>query len=246
MAVEYQVLNDVRIHFFHTLGTQAVVQIQKELLQNAEDMVVTIREGYNLGIYNRRELHEANASLQAQRLDYLRMQNMYRRSFQQMMAVVGIELPMTPLAGGLEGDTTPMEWDAYLNRIMEQSPQMQAAYAYLRFQQIGLKLQRVEPWPNVMIVGGAGYHFPSQRTVAQAEVQLVQVPLWNWNQGNIRRADAHVLRQEAEIRRVSLRLQEELSSIYKTYLTALQHVENYQRVVLARAATGLRDNARQL
>ncbi len=232
MAVEYQVLNDVRIHYFHTLGVQAIVEIQKEILQNFEDEVVTVRESYNLGIHNRRDLHEANAALQTERLNYLRMQNMLRRSFGQLMAIVGVQEPFTRLAGGLEGDTTPLEWDASLDRIMEQSPLMQAAYAYLRFQQVGLKLQRVEPWPNVSIVGGAGYHFPTQRPVAQAEVRLMQVPLWNWNQGNIRKADAQVLRQQAEIRRVSLDLQKELANTYRSYLTALQHVENDQRVIL--------------
>ena len=55
MAVEYRVLNDVRFHYFHALALQAIVEIQEELLQNAEDMVVTVRESYNLGIHNRRD-----------------------------------------------------------------------------------------------------------------------------------------------------------------------------------------------
>ncbi len=62
MAVEYRVLNDVRIHYFRTFGQQAIVEIRKELLENAEEMVVTARESYNLGVHNRRELHEFDAA----------------------------------------------------------------------------------------------------------------------------------------------------------------------------------------
>ncbi len=157
---------------------------------------------------------------------------MYRRTWQQLMAVVGVQMPFTRLAGQLEGNITPLDWAANFDRIMEESPLLQAAYANLRFEEIGLKLQRVQPWPNLMLVAGAGYHFPTQRPVAQAELILMQVPLWNWNQGNIRRANADVIKQQGEIRRVSLRIQEDLAMVYRAYLTALQHVESYQRVVL--------------
>ncbi len=232
MAVEYRVLNNVRMLYFHTLGLQAVVQIEQELLQNFEDMVVTTREGYNLGIFNRRELHEANAGLQDQRLRYLDTQNIYRQVYGQLMANVGVQLPFTPLAGGLEGDTTPIEYDAALARILEFSPDIQKTYANLRFEQVSLKLQRVQPWPNVMISGGAGQHGLSQRPIGLAQIELLKVPIWNWNQGNIRATNAQVLRQQAEIRRVSLMLQFDLAAIYEEYLTALQHVENYQRVIL--------------
>ena len=232
MAVEYRVLNNVRMLYFHTLGLQAVVQIQKQLVQNFEDTLVSVREGYNLGIYNRRELHEANAALQDQRLQYLNTQNMYRQVWGQLMANVGVQMPFTPLAGGLEGDTTPIEYDAALERILEFSPDVHKTLANLRFEQVSLKLQRVEPWPNVMISAGAGYHFPSQRPIALAQLQLLRVPVWNWNQGNIRAANAQVLRQQAEIRRVSLMLQYDMAAIYEEYLTALQHVESYQRVIL--------------
>ncbi len=58
------------------------------------------------------------------------------------------------------------------------------------------------------------------------------MPVWNWNQGNIRSANAQVVRQQAEIRRVSLALQKDMAMVYRAYLTALQHVESYQRFIL--------------
>ena len=232
MAVEYRVLNDVRIHDFRTLGLQALVEVQKELLQNAEDMVVTVREGYNLGVHDRRELHDADAALQVARLSYLRAQNMYRQGWIQLTATVGEPMPFTRLAGGLEGDATPIEYDGALNRILQESPKIQTTYANLRSEQINLKLQRVMPWPNLVAVAGPGYHFSSERVGAFTQLHVQSVPVWNWNQGNIRATNAQVTRQEAEIRRVSSRLQSDLAMIYQEYLTALQNVESYQRVIL--------------
>ncbi len=232
MAVEYRVLNDVRVHYFHTLGLQAIVEIEKELVENMEDEVVTVRESYNLGIHNRRELHEVNAALQQERLTYLRVQNDLRESWQTLMAIVGTQMPFTRLAGGLEGDTTPLEYDPALQRILEFSPDVQKTYANLRYEQTTLKWERVQPWPNIVAVGGPGYHFATQRAVATSQIHLQGVPVWNWNQGNIRAANAQVLRQQAEIRRVSLKLQNDLSVVYRTYITGLQHVESFQRVIL--------------
>ncbi len=170
--------------------------------------------------------------MQAARLDYLNAQNGLRQMWTQLMTLVGVDLPYTRLAGQLEGDTTPIEFDEALGRILKFSPDVQKAYANLRFEQITLKWQRVQPWPNLVVTGGSGYHAPSQRAIGTAQFQVQRVPIWNWNQGNIRAANAQVVHQQAEIRRVSLEIQSMLAMVYEQYLTALQHVESFQRVNL--------------
>ncbi len=232
VAVEYRVLNDVRRYYFHTLALQAMVEVQKDLVKNSEDMLVSAREGYNLGFNNLQTIHHDIAGLQEQRLSYLKMQNQYRMVWQQLMASIGVQMPFTPLAGGLEGDTTPVEWDATLDRLFRYSPSMQAAYANLRFEQLTLKWQRVQAWPNIQITGQEGYNFSAGHPTTTAQVHLVGVPIWNWNQGYIRRANAHVLRQQAEIKRVQQQLQLDAAQVYEAYLTALQYVESYQKIIL--------------
>jgi outer membrane protein TolC len=232
MAVEYRVLNDIRRMFFQTLGWQAMVQVQKELVKTMEDEVITAREGYNMGVDNLEALHYANAALQDERLKYLRIQNTYRMYWQQLMANIGTQIPLTPLVGPLQGNTTPLEWDTALERLFQYSPELMATYADLRYDQINLKLQRVVPWPNIQIVGGAGYSFSNDTTVGIGQISLLGVPTWNWNQGAIRRADAEVLRQQGEIRRVQLTLQNLLATVYQAYLTAVQYVESYEKVNL--------------
>ena len=208
------------------------MEIQKDLVKNSEDEVVTAREAYNMGISNIQTIHSNNATLQEQRLTYLRYQNQYRRAFQQLMATIGTQMPFTPLTGQLEGNTSPVEWNDTLDRIFRFSPEVQAAYANLRFEQLTLKWQRVQAWPNLQVVGTQGYSFSSGFPQTSAQIHLVGVPIWNWNQGFIRRANGHVVRQQAEIKRIQQQLQNDAAMVYEAYLTAIQHVESYQKVIL--------------
>lgn len=205
LAQEYQVLNDVRTHYFRTLGKQDLVKVGYELLKNMEDRLVTLREMYNLGQATRDELHLANADLQDTRLALLALQNAYLQAWENLTAVVGVDMPPRPLAGGLEEGLTPIDWDAALARLLAESPELQQSRAHLRADVIGLKREKVESVPNVFVRGGAGYNFETREPVATAQVFL-DVPLIDWNQGNVRTARAHVDRQHAEVRRMELDL----------------------------------------
>lgn len=234
MAQEYRVLNDVRTHFFRALGRQELVKIHQELLKNAEDNLVTIREKYNYGQVPRSEVHHANVILQEHRLKFLMAENDYREAFETLTTLVGVELPVSPLVGPLEGDLTPIEWDCALARLLEESPELQAAHAKLRSDQITLKREKVEPIPNIVVEVGAGYNFESSETVGVATAN-VEVPIYDWNQGTVKQAEADLVRQRGEIRRTELNLRRRLAETYRRYLTAFQHVENFQKVVIPEA-----------
>ena len=231
VAQEWQVLNDVRIHYFRTLGQQEIVEIQKELLKSAEDSLVTARELYNLGRATRADVHLANVALQQQRLTLLRAENSLRRSWQDVTALAGVDLPYQPVDGPLETDTPPIQWDWALGRLMEESPQLLQARVKLEGDRIQLQRELVEPVPNIFVQGGSGYNYVENEAVGVAKI-FMEVPLWDKNQGTIRQARADLARQQAEIRRLELLLRRELGRVYDLYLTALQHVQNFEQVML--------------
>ena len=231
MAQEYRVLNDVRLHFFRTLGRQEMVQIQQELLKNAEDQLVTVREGYNLGHHPRSEVHQTNALLQEQRLTFLMAENDYRESFGRLMTLTGVDQPPALLEGDLAGDFAPIEFDSALQRLIVESPEMQAARAKLRADVVTLRREEVQPIPDITTAAGAGYNFEAVETTANVGLNL-EIPLWDWNQGTVKQAEADLVRQRQEIRRTELRLRNELYTVYRNYLTALQHARNYRDVVI--------------
>lgn len=238
VAQQYKVCNDVRMHFWRALGQRQIVDVRRELLKAAEDHAVTARELFNLGQATRAELHQANVRLQRARLSLLNAENQYRSQFGVLTSFAGVELDARPLAGELESDDLqPIDVDAALVRIYDESPEILAARAKWQADSITVERELVEPIPNIFVRVGTGYNFVERETVATATVFL-DVPIYDRNQGTIQQAEADLRRQGAEIRRTELRLRTELYRRYQDYLTALQHVTEFQSVILpeARAA----------
>ena len=231
LAQQYRVLNDVRMHYFRARGHRELWEIERELLKNAEDDVVTHREMYNLGQASQAQVHQANVRLQQHRLNVMMAENDYRQTLEELTVLMGVDLPAVQLVTPLEGDLTPIDWDEALVRMIDTSPQMMAARNKLESDRLTVRRETVEPVPDVVLEGGSGYNFESNDTVGVASVS-VSVPLFDWNQGTIRQAEADYARQQGEVRRMELVLRRDLARQYRTYLTALQHVTNYQQVIL--------------
>lgn len=228
---QYRVLNDVRIHYYRTQGHFELVQIHKEMLKNAEDNVLTTRERFNVGQATRAGVHKANIALQRTRLDLMRVENDYHQSFELLTAIVGVDLPLAPLSTSLKGPLTPIDYKEAFLRLVEQSPQMQGARCKLKSDQITVRREIVEPIPDIVLEGGVGYNDEANQAVADARISL-EVPLYDWNQGTIRQAEADYARQQGEVRRVEKVLKRQLARTYRTYLTALQHASNFEQVIL--------------
>lgn len=235
VAQQWRVCNDVRIHFWRAFGHRQIVDIRRELLKQAEDNAVTARELYNLGQATRADLHMSNVTLQRARLALLSAENLYRSEFGRLTAFAGVDLPEQPLAGNLaENSEELIDFDVALSRIYEESPEILAARAKWRADSITVQRERVEPIPNVFVRFGSGYNFESQEPVSSAQL-FFDVPIHDRNQGTIRQAEADLRRQSGEIRRTELRLRDQLAQTYQDYLTALQHVTEYQAVILPEA-----------
>lgn len=231
---QYRVLNDVRVHYFRARGHFELVQIYRDLLKSAEDNVLTTREQYNVGQATLAQVHLANVALQRARLDLLRNENDYRQSFEALTALVGVDLPLAPLATPLERDLTPIDYQDALFRLVSQSPQLQAARSKLESDQITIRRELVEPVPDIVVEAGVGRNFEADETTAVARVGI-ELPIFDRNQGTIRQAEADFARQQGEIRRLELILKQNLARTYRDYLTALQHATNYGEVILPEA-----------
>ena len=234
---QWRVCNDVRVHYMEAVGAKQVVAIRREMLKTAEDAVVTARERWNLGQATRSDLHLANVALQQARLDVLAAENAYIEAFQRLAAVIGLPLESGPVAGSLEGEPAEIDYERVYAEYLQEAPQLVMARLHLREDQITLKRELVEPVPNVNVGVGPGYNFEARETTMNLGVSF-EVPLFDRNQGNIRRAEADLVRQRAEIRRTEMRLRRELATEYRRYLMARQHAGQFAAVILpeARAA----------
>lgn len=232
LVQQYRVLNDVRIHYYQTLGAEQLVNIHRQLLKSAEDNLVTTREMLNVGQANQADLHLAKAELEQQRLDLMMAENDYQLAWQRLTAIVGLQnQPPAPLAGPLDGETLPINWETAVARLVAESPELAAAQTKVGEDQITVQRERVQPIPDIFVAGLVGKNFESGDTTASATA-FIEIPLFDRNQGTIRQAEADLARSRGEVRRLELILRRRLAEQYRRYQTASQHVRAYQEAIL--------------
>jgi cobalt-zinc-cadmium efflux system outer membrane protein len=232
---QFRVLNGVRLRFWELLALQQTIELYQNLLANAEEALRTTGEMYNTGQANRADVLLAEVRLNDARIALLTVQNRYPALWQHLAALVGSpHLPTGPLAGQLDHIGPPLEWDSALSRLLAESPELQAAQAHAGRDQITVRRERVQPIPNILVQGAAGYSFETRNAIATAQVG-VSLPIFNRNQGTIREAQADLARSQAEVVRVELSLRERLADAFNRYLTARQTAQLYRDDIVPKA-----------
>ncbi|WP_353620970.1 TolC family protein [Rhodopirellula sp. JC639] len=234
MAQQFRVCNDVRIHFYRALAAKEHLNIRQEFAKTAEDFAVTAQELFNEGQATRPEVRKANIELQRARLAVLSAENACRQLFRELLSVVGVSLTEGQLQGELLPQAEPLSYQAALARVLSESPEIAAARAKLASDRVTIQREKVQWIPDVVAEGGAGYNFDAKETTATAGLGI-QVPIFDRNQGTIRQAELDFRRQQHEIRRTELELEQRLAAVYQQYLSALQVATEYKRMILPEA-----------
>jgi len=240
MAQQFKVLNDVRMRFYQALARSELLAIQQELLKVAEDRALTARELYNAGQARRTQVRMADIELQRARLEVLAASNEYQQRLLEMTSVAGINQNCGRVAGQLELAEKPISYEAALGRLWTESPQLAAARAKLIADQITVRREEAQWVPNLTFSGGTGYDFENSAGVSMAGLQF-DVPAFDRNQGTVRQAQSDLMRQRNEVARVEWQLRMKLAEVYQRYLTAHQHLVQYEQVILPEARLAYRE-----
>jgi cobalt-zinc-cadmium efflux system outer membrane protein len=228
LGQQFRVLNGVRTRFWELLALQRLIELHRDMVANAEELLRTTREMFNTGQANRPDVLLAEVRLNEAKIALLTKQNQYPALWQHLAALVGSpHLPPGPLAGQLDHAGPPLDWNSSLSRLLAKSPELQAAQAHAARDQIMVRREQVQPVPNVLLGGAAGYSFETQNAIATAQVGI-NLPIFNRNQGTVREARADLARSQAEVARVELSLRERLAEAFNRYLTALQTSQLYR------------------
>lgn len=234
LAQQFRVTNDIRRMYWRAAGAARLVTVREQMAKNADDRLVTTEEMFNVGQANAVQVRQARVGLQRAKLDLQAAVNDRDQARRELVSLVGADPPPGPLEDPLDGPVPPLTWEASLAYVLAESPELREATAKLQGDRITVDRERRQPIPNVFVQAGPGYDYTEKRTVVNAQVS-VTLPVWDRNQGTIKQAQADLLRQQAELRRVELRLGRDLSAHFQRYLTAFQHVESYRAEVLPEA-----------
>ena len=143
------------------------------------------------------------------------------------------------LVGDVQDGLTPLTWGDTFQQLLSQSPEMAEAEAGVARAQAALRRECAGRYPNVDVQAAVQYDNSTYDTFGSLQVG-VPVPLFDRNQGNIRRAHADLSAAQSEVQRIQLALQQRLGRTFEQYTNALYQVQKYKRDILPNAEASLK------
>ncbi len=172
---QMRVLNGVRIRYMEYLAHQRLLDYRALLYKIADAGLRTTEEMANVGQANRPDLLAAQIQQQQARIDLIHARNQLRRAWINLITVAGapeLRDQMRRLEGPLEADAPLLDYDQSLNAILTYNPQLKAAVAEIRRDEVTVMREKVEPIPNTLIRGDVGYNWTSAAAGRQCAGRL--------------------------------------------------------------------------
>jgi len=238
-AKRLQVLNDVRIAYYEVLVAKRTRELTSELVRIGDEGERTAEKLFRAQQVSQVDVLQARIEAQSARIQHRNAENRYSAAWRNLTAVVGVpDLPMVPIVGDLEEPPPNLSWDRALVQIYDNSPELAAAQARVARAGWTIRRARVEPIPNLDV-----QYYPQYDNTVRDNIHSVQatieVPLFDRNQGAIRRAQAELVAARNEVGRVQLDLQQRLARAFERYANARQQVETYSQNILPDATRSL-------
>jgi cobalt-zinc-cadmium efflux system outer membrane protein len=235
IRARFDVLRDVRQTYYALLVSQRRVEIYRLLLD-------ITKRSYDIGM----ALAEAGEGTKADVLFWSIERD--RAEVRLINASVYIETGRRQLAAAIglpRADVGEIEAELYQKipwfdlktlqeEIVRANAKPRAAEAKIAEAQWTLERAVVEPIPNLNVLGGY------QRQVGPAQEQglmqvMMEVPLFDRNQGNIRTARADIASSRANLRTIELDLATQAAQAVATYRVAQRQADWYEHSILPKA-----------
>jgi cobalt-zinc-cadmium efflux system outer membrane protein len=234
-----RVISDVRHAFYDVLVAQRTMELTDQLVRIGQEGV-RASEGL-LKAKERSRVDVLQAKIEADSAQILaqKARNRYAAAWRNLAVVAGVpNTPPAPLSGDLQEGLSLLSWDDALNRVLSNSPVAAEAQNGIARAQAAIAREFSQQIPNIDLQVGMQYDNATRDNIAGVQVG-VPVPIFNRNQGNIRRAQAELTAAQAEVRRVELELQQRLAVAFEQYQNARYQVERYATDILPNAQTSL-------
>jgi cobalt-zinc-cadmium efflux system outer membrane protein len=236
IRARFDVLRDVRQTFYALLVSQRRIEIYTLLLDIA-------KRSYQIGS----QLAEAGEgtkadvlfwSIERDRAD-VRLLNasvLIETGRRQLSAAIG--LPRVDI-GKLEADLFQklphFDLKALQEAVVRANAQPRAVEADIARSQWALERAVVEPIPNINVLGGYQYQVGVPAMQQGLMQVMVEVPLFDRNQGNIRSARADIASSRATLRMTELDLANQTAQAIAAFHTSQRLVAWYEQYILPKA-----------
>jgi len=235
-----RVLTDVRRSFYEVLVAQQTVELTEQLVRIGEQGVKSTEELLKAKEVARNDVLQAKIEADSARVLLQRAQNRYLAAWRNLAAVMGAcDIPPRPLAGDVRDGLSEITWEDALQTLWAQSPQLAGARAGVARAQAALRREFAGRVPNLELQTGVQYDNATAFTYANVQIGA-PIPIFNRNQGNIRRAQAELIAAQNDVKRTELELQQRLAVVFEQYKNARYQVDKYSQDILPNARASLK------
>lgn len=239
-VAQLRVLTDVRLGFYRALVAQRRLTVAEQLMSVADAGLEAAQALYRAQQVSQVDVLETRVQAHRTRLTLVGARNEADAAWGSLAAVAGQPcLPSSPLAGEIAPGAA-LDWDQTLCRLLGSSPELAVASATLERARWEVRRAYAQRYPNLETGANVLQDTASGETLAGVQVG-VALPIFNWNQGNLIRAQAEVAQAQREIDRIRLDLQNRLAEAFRRYADARDEVDEYRDHILpdAKAAYDL-------
>ena len=238
-AQRLRILNDVRVLYYDLIGAQKTVKLAEQLQQIAKQGVTAAQDLLKLKQGSVPDVRQAEIELNEVGILLNNSQNRYTALWRRLAGVLGRpDIQATPLKGRLDEERPEPSWQQTLERLIGESPQLQAAHANVHRAANKLRREVVEPIPNFDLQVGVQRDNSAQDTIANVQLGMA-LPIFYRNEGAIDAARAELRRAQQEVRRLELALRNRLAASFLRYDNAREQAERYRKHILPKAQENL-------
>jgi cobalt-zinc-cadmium efflux system outer membrane protein len=168
------------------------------------------------------------------RLAYVNSIQNYIYAWKQLVATLGLpQLPLTEVSGPIDRLIPYYDYDKVLAYILANHTDVLTARNGVQIAQYNLRLAQITPLPDVDLQAAVWKESTITPYVIFYAFQTVfPIPIWDQNKGNIKSAQAALIRAVEETHRVENALTTTLAANYANYRNNLYALENYRRHIL--------------
>lgn len=235
-----RVINGARAGFYEVLLAQRTIDVNKELVNIAQQGVELTEKRLAARTISKAELLQTQIEAEMAELSLNQANNNHAAAWRRLTAMLGRpDMEKQRLAGEVDKNLPQFYYRETLEHLMTQSPELAQAHAAVETARNNLALQCAARIPNLQVATGVKYDESARFTLADVGIS-VPLPVFNRNQGNIMAAQSRLAAAQNEVQRVELDLRSRLADAFEQYSNSTRQIEAYSGSIVPNAQESLR------
>jgi len=229
---------DTTILFYQALGTQRVVEIAQQILDNADRGLTATRQLEEAGEAARADVLQAEILFQQAQVSREQARVAADAAWRQLAAMMGRPQDLQVDLVGEFDVPEPAHFETIWNRLAASSPELQAAEARVQRMRARIGREQAQAVGDIDAQLSLQQDFLTDQPLGYVQIGIA-TPIHHRNQGAIASAQAQYIRACRDLERQRLELRSRFAAVYQEAASARVAVERYRDSVLPSARENL-------